>query len=377
MPESPLPGARAGRDAQEKAAMKHKVKFVTRRRAPIGAPPGTLVRDEHASPTTIRMMVVEDDRVEDVAVASIEQVRAVLGSRRRVWVDVTGLADLELLGQIGELFALDPLALEDIANTNQRPKVDTYETHALVVVHMFDGANVRSKEQFSILFDDRHVVTFQERPGDCLEPVRKRLRGANGRIRQRGAPYLVYALLDTILDAYFPVLEKIGEELEELEDRITRDPQPADVGRLHELKRELLVVKRALWPSREMLSAMAREELGLIPADVQHYLRDTYDHAIQLIDLVETYRELAMGLLDLYLSSVSTRMNEVMKVLTIISTIFIPLGFLAGVWGMNFHADGPWNMPELGWRYGYPFALLVMVAIAGGLLYLFRRKKWL
>ncbi|MDN2579643.1 magnesium/cobalt transporter CorA [Aquibium sp. ELW1220] len=357
--------------------MKDKVKFVARRRAPIGAPPGTLIHDERASPTAIRMIVVEDDHVESVEGATIAQVRAALGSRKRVWVDVTGLADLDLLGAIGELFSLDPLALEDIANTNQRPKVDTYENHALIVVHMFDGVNVRSKEQFSILFDERHVVTFQERPGDCLEPVRKRLQGANGRIRKRGAPYLVYALLDTILDAYFPVLEKIGEELEELEDRITQDPQPSDVGRLHELKRELLVVKRALWPSREMLSAMAREELGLIPADVQHYLRDTYDHAIQLIDLVETYRELAMGLLDLYLSSVSTRMNEVMKVLTIISTIFIPLGFLAGVWGMNFHADSPWNMPELGWRYGYPVALLVMVSIAGGLLYLFRRKGWL
>ena len=357
--------------------MKDKVKFVSRRRAPIGAPPGTLVPDDRASPTSIRMMVVEDNRVEHVENASIAQVRAALGSRKRVWVDVIGLADHELLSAVGELFSLDPLALEDITNTNQRPKVDTYESHALIVVHMFDGTSVRSKEQFSILFDKRHVVTFQERPGDCLEPVRKRLQGANGRIRKRGAPYLVYALLDTILDAYFPILEKIGEEIEELEDRITQDPRPEDVGRLHEIKRELLVVKRALWPSREMLSAMSREELGLIPADVQHYLRDTYDHAIQLIDLVETYRELATGLLDLYLSSVSTRMNEVMKVLTIISTIFIPLGFLAGVWGMNFHAVSPWNMPELGWRYGYPLALVVMAVIAGGLLYLFRRKKWL
>jgi magnesium transporter len=356
--------------------MKTKVKFVSKRRAPIGAPPGTLVPDERASPTSMRLTIVEDDRIELVERASIAQVEAALASDKRVWVDVIGLADLGLLGAVGALFSLDPLALEDIANTSQRPKVDTYENHALVVVHMFDGVSVQSKEQFSILFDRRHVVTFQERPGDCLEPVRKRLQGTNGRIRKRGAPYLVYALLDTILDAYFPILERIGEELEELEDKITQNPDPADVTRLHQLKRELLVVKRALWPSREMLSGMSREELGLIPADVQHYLRDTYDHAVQLIDLVETYRELAMGLLDLYLSTVSTRMNEVMKVLTIISTIFIPLGFLAGVWGMNFH-DSPYNMPELGWRYGYPVALLVMVSIAGGLLYLFRRKRWL
>ena len=354
-----------------------KSKFVSKRRAPIGAPPGTLVPDERASPTNVQLTIVNDGTVEHVANAPIAVVEAALKSDKRVWVDVIGLADLQLLSTIGELFSIDPLALEDIANTNQRPKVDTYETHALVVVHMFDGVSVESKEQFSILFDERHVVTFQERPGDCLDPVRKRLQVPTGRIRQRGAAYLVYAILDTILDAYFPVLERIGEELEKLEDKITHDPEPKDVTRLHGLKRELLVIKRALWPAREMLSAMGREELGIIPQEVQHFLRDTYDHAIQLIDIVETYRELAMGLLDLYLSSVSTRMNEVMKVLTIISTIFIPLGFLAGIWGMNFAPDSPWNMPELQWRFGYPAALLIMAVIALGLLYLFRRKKWL
>ena len=201
--------------------------------------------------------------------------------------------------------------------------------------------------------------------------------GLSIRIRTRGAAYFVYAILDTILDAYFPMLETIGDELEDLEDKITKDPHPRDVGRLHQLKRELLVIKRALWPAREMLSAMSREELGLIPSEVGYFLRDTYDHAIQLIDIVETYRELATGLLDLYLSSVSTKMNEVMKVLTIISTIFIPLSFLAGIWGMNFAPDSTWNMPELRWRYGYPVALTIMIVIAVGLLYLFRRKRWL
>jgi magnesium transporter len=356
---------------------KGKTKFVSRHRAPVGAPPGTLVHDERASPTGIRLTIISNDHVEEIAEASLAAIEKAMKSGKRLWVDVTGLADLQLLGAIGALFSIEELALEDIANTSQRPKVDTYEAHALIVVHMFDGKSVDSKEQFAILFDGRHVVTFQERPGDCLEPVRKRLRQPAGRIRTRGAAYFVYAILDTILDAYFPMLETIGDELEDLEDKITKDPHPRDVGRLHQLKRELLVIKRALWPAREMLSAMSREELGLIPSEVGYFLRDTYDHAIQLIDIVETYRELATGLLDLYLSSVSTKMNEVMKVLTIISTIFIPLSFLAGIWGMNFAPDSTWNMPELRWRYGYPVALTIMIVIAVGLLYLFRRKRWL
>ena len=355
-----------------------KAKLISRRRAPIGAPPGTLVHDEKASPTHIRLMTIFEDHVEEISNASLADIVTAMNGDGRLWVDVTGLADLERVAAIGDLFSIETLALEDISNTNQRPKIDTYENHALVVVHMFDGVHVESKEQFAILFDGGHVVTFQERPGDCLDPVRKRLEAPSGRIRKRGPAYLVYALIDTILDAYFPLLEKIGDELELLEDRITQDPRPENIARLHELKRELLVVKRALWPSREMLSSMTRQDLGLIPQDVEMFLRDTYDHAVQLIDIVETYRELATGLLDLYLSSVSTKLNEVMKVLTIISTIFIPLGFLAGVWGMNFDPEAsPFNMPELGWRYGYPMALTVMTTLVIGLLIVFRRKRWL
>ena len=256
--------------------------------------------------------------------------------------------------------------------------MDVFDEHPLIVVHMFDGKSVSSKEQVSIVFGESFVLTFQERPGDCLDPVRKRLSMAAGRIRSRGSGYLVYAILDTILDAYFPLLEQIGEELEDIEDRVTRDPTVGDVSRLHELKRELLVIKRALWPTRELLSTLAREELALIPGNVVQYLRDTYDHAVQLIDIVETYRELTTGLHDLYLSSLSTRMNEVMKVLTIVATIFIPLTFLAGVWGMNFNPESsPWNMPELNWYFGYPTALIVMVLIGVFLVAYFRWKRWL
>lgn len=354
-----------------------KPRFVTHRRAPVGSPPGTLIADEKASPTTLRMIRILDDRVEEIVGASLPQLAEAM-KQGSIWLDVVGLADLDTIAEVGRLFGLDSLAVEDIANTSQRPKVDVYESHPLVVVHMFDGVSVASKEQLSLVFDARHVLTVQERPGDCLDPVRRRLAMPGSRIRSRGSAYLAYAILDTILDAYFPMLERIGEELEELEDRIAAAPHPRDVARLHELKRELLVVKRALWPSREMLSSLGREELGIVPRDVAPFLRDTYDHAIQLIDVVETYRELAMGLLDLYLSSVSTRMNEVMKVLTIVSTIFIPLTFLAGVWGMNFDPDtSPWNMPELHAYFGYPAALGAMAALGVGLMAFFHWKKWL
>ena len=357
--------------------MSRKHTLVQHRRSPVGAPPGTLVPDANASPTTISLTVIKADTATVHPDQSVEDIRAAMRSGDRLWVDVIGLADLELIAEIGALFEFDPLAVEDVTNTDQRPKVDVYEKHPLIVVHMFDGKTVASKEQFALSFDKKHVVTFQERPGDCLEPVRRRLASPTGRIRKRGAPYLVYAILDTILDSYFPLLEAIGDELEEIEDRIISDPRPDEVARLHTLKRDLLVIKRALWPSREMLSALTREEIGLIPKDVHQYLRDTYDHAIQLIDVTETYRELATGLLDLYMSSVSTKMNEVMKVLTIISTIFIPLGFLAGIWGMNFNQNSAWNMPELEFAYGYPLALGLMAVIAVGLLIVFRWKRWL
>ena len=358
--------------------MASKSHLVTRRRAPVGTPPGTLIADERASPTTIRMIVIDDKGAVETHNATLADVERAKAGRKRLWVDVTGLADIALIQRIGEMFGINELALEDISNTNQRPKVDVFGDHALVVAHMFERGTVDSKEQYAIVFDKRHVVTFQERPGDCLDPVRRRLQSPVGMIRKRGSAYLVYAILDTIVDAYFPMLEKIGDALEDIESAIMSDPQPSDVTQLHALKRELLVVKRALWPSREMLSSMTREDVDVVPEAVNVFLRDTYDHVVQLIDIVETYREVATGLIDLYLSSVSTKMNEVMKVLTIISTIFIPLGFLAGVWGMNFDPSAsPWNMPELGFYYGYPAALGIMTFVVVALLIVFRRKKWL
>lgn len=353
-------------------------RLVAHRRAPAGTPPGTLLPNERASATRAALTLIDDDGIERKEAVSIADIEAATASGRRLWLDIVGLGDIGFLEEIGRIFDLNPLALEDINNTNQRPKVDIYGSHALVFMHMSDGAHVSSREQLAILFDDRHVVTFQERPGDCLDPVRKRLPHPQGRMRKGGAAYLVYALIDTVIDHYFPLLERIGDQLEGLEDQITSDSQPHDIARLHELKRELLAVKRAIWPTREMLSTLTREDFDLVPAAVNVYLRDTYDHAVQLIDIVETYRELSSGLLDLYLSSISTRMNEVMKVLTIVATIFIPLTFLAGIWGMNFDPRvSPWNMPELAARYGYPLALLSMAVTGLALVVYFRWKKWL
>jgi magnesium transporter len=353
-------------------------KLVSRRRAPVGVAPGTLIPDEAAVPTRMRMVLIDDEGVDAVESAAMADIEAALGSGKRLWLDVVGLGDLDMLSEIGRLFSINPLALEDIHNTSQRARVDVYGAHALIFMQMTDGISTDSKEQLSILLDRSHVVTFQERPGDCLDPVRRRLREPQGKMRRGAAAYLTYAIVDTVVDAYFPLLEKIGDRLEELEDEITTDPKPRDVARLHELKRELLVVKRAVWPMREMLSSLSKEDFDLVPASVRLYLRDTYDHAVQLIDIVETYRELASGLMDLYLSSLSAKMNEVMKVLTIVATIFIPLTFLAGIWGMNFDPGAsPWNMPELSAYYGYPLALLSMAACAFGLVVYFRWKKWL
>ncbi len=346
--------------------------FVRHKRAPAGAPPGTILADEGAAPTLLRLTRIDDDAVHVTDNATIADVEAALAAGGRLWLDVAGLRDTDLVQRIGDMFGVNPLAVEDIVNTYQRPKAEFFDRHAFVVLHMMEKPTITSKEQYAIVFGDKHVTTFQEQPGDCLDPVRRRLASPPGRIRRGGPAYLSYAIIDTIIDNYFPLLEAIGDRLEALEPQITANPLPEHVTRLHEIKRELLVVKRALWPTRDLLSTLMRDENDLLPPHVTEYYRDTYDHVAQLIDIVETYRELASGLLDLYLSNVSTRMNEVMKVLTIISTIFIPLGFLAGIWGMNFD-----TMPELHLPGGYFAALAIMFVIAVVLTLWFRWRRWL
>ncbi|SLN75764.1 magnesium/cobalt transporter CorA [Oceanibacterium hippocampi] len=350
----------------------------SRRRAPPGSSPGVLIADPQAVRSQVSLFGYGDDRLIERDNVSLADIEALKGTVPNLWVNVDGLADIALIKALGELFGLHDLALEDVVNLHQRPKADQYEDHIFVATRMVAAEPRPRTEQVSIFIGADFVLTFQERPGDCLDPVRARIRQHRGRIRQSGSDYLAYALIDAVIDAFFPVLEDFGERLEMMEDEVVTRPEPGMIERLHDMKRDLLNLRRAIWPHREMLNTLIRDETPLITDQTRIYLRDCYDHTVQLMDIVETYREIASGLVDVYLSSMSTRLNDIMKVLTIIATIFIPLGFIASLYGMNFDRTvSLWNMPELGWRYGYPASLLLMLATAGGLLYYFRRRGWL
>jgi magnesium transporter len=289
-----------------------------------------------------------------------------------LWVDVDGLGDVDAIRQIGEIFGLHPLALEDVINGHQRPKVEQYEGYLFIVARMASLEGGLATEQLGMFLGKDYVVTFQELlPGDTLEPVRGRLRNAVGRIRAAGPDYLAYALLDAIIDHCFPVLEALGDSIQELENELLETPDISCVHKLHEYKRTLMQMRRFVWPERDVVSALLHDESGIIAPQTRVFLRDCYDHAVQIMDLVESYRDVTAGLLEMYISSVSLRTNEIMRVLTVVSAIFIPLTFVAGIYGMNFD-----NMPELKSRYGYFICLGLMVLIGAGQLYYFRRKKW-
>jgi magnesium transporter len=312
------------------------------------------------------------DAVEELEGADFDRIKALRSVKPVLWVDVTGLADIDLILKLGETFGLSPLALEDVVNVHQRPKAEEFPDHIFAVVRMVRPGIGADTEQLSLFFGADFVLSFQERPGDCFDPVRERLRRDRGRLRQQGPDYLAYSLIDAVIDGYFPVLEHYGEEIDGLEDAVIATPDRRQVQRLHLIKRDMLLLRRSVWPMREMINMLIRDESPFISSQTRLYLRDAYDHTIQLMDIVETYREISTGLTDVYLSSMSAKLNEVMKLLTVIATIFIPLTFLAGVWGMNFAF-----MPELGWRYGYPAALLLMLAVAAALVWYFWRKGWL
>jgi magnesium transporter len=351
--------------------------LVVSKRAAPGASPGTLIPDPNAAETRISAICYGAENIAEAQNCKTTDIADLRGKAPVLWIDVSGLADVTAIEAVGEIFGLHQLALEDVINVHQRPKAEAYESYLFIVFQMLSHGQTTFGEQVSMFIGDGYVLTFQERSGDCFDPVRDRLRRAKGRIRQLGPDYLGYALIDAAIDSYFPILETLGEEIEALEDDVVANPKPILVDRLHRIKRELLALRRAVWPTREMLNTLIRDELPQISETTRPYLRDCYDHAIQLMDIVETYREIASSLLDVYLSSLSARMNEVMKVLTIIATIFIPLGFVASLYGMNFDRASPLNMPELGWRFGYPFALAVMMAMAVGLIWFFRRRGWI
>jgi len=358
--------------------------FRRRRRSTRAAPgtsPGTLIAHAHARAPTVRLMAYGPEGFEEsvlAGVAELAQVKAAMARLPVVWVDVDGLADLALVQALGEAFRLHALALEDAVNTHQRPKLELYADHLFIVTRMIHPARAPATEQLAMFLGADYLLTFQDQPGDCMEPVRERIRQGRGRLRGSGVDYLAYALLDAAVDGYFPVLETYGERLETLEATIGAEGGPAQIRAIHALKRDLLTLRRAIWPQRELLHQLARDSGAWVSDATRIFLRDCYDHVIQLTDVVETYREIASGLVDLHLSALNVRMNEIIKVLTVIATIFMPLGFIASLYGMNFDpAASPWNMPELGWRFGYPFALLLMAAVAGGLMVYFRRQGWI
>jgi magnesium transporter len=345
---------------------------------PPGTSPGTVI---HTGPRRIEKPVVRVIRYGSSGFEeeSWDQIPSPLPTPAPdegvLWVNVDGLHDVALLQTLGDAMGFHPLAMEDVAHVGQRPKFEEYDDHLFLLIHMLgvqDESRQVTDEQVSLLVGPGYLFSFQEAGGDVFEPVRERLRAGKGRIRSRGADYLAYALLDALVDSYFHIVERLGEWTEELEREVLERPSEATMHQVHELKRELLVLRRSTWPLREITSAFVRSENELVDPSTKIYLRDVHDHSYQLMDTVEILRDVASGLRDLYLSSVSSRTNEVMKVLTIMASIFIPLTFVAGVYGMNFE-----YMPELGVPWAYPAVLLGMVAAALGMLALFRWKEWI
>jgi magnesium transporter len=349
-----------------------------RRRSKPGAKPGTLIIAPDAPATTIRVMAYDKDRFIEQDVEKPGELSAILGRWPVVWVDVIGLGSEEKLRGLSDVFQMHPLALEDVVHVHQRAKVDTFDNHLFCVMRIPDPSNVQLTEQFSLLLGKNYVLTFQERPGDSFDLIRASLRLAQSTTRMSvKADYLAYRLIDAAVDAYFPVVEHVGDHLDKLDDakEIERE---ATFLELHTVKSELLVLRRAIWPLRDGLAELRSETTPFITDATRVYLRDCYDHVVQLLDLVESYRDISGDVRDFYLVSISNRMNEIMKTLTVISTIFLPLSFIASIYGMNFNtAASKWNMPELNWRFGYLFALGIMAAVAIGMLLNFKWRGWL
>jgi len=350
----------------------------TFRHVQVGAPPGTLRADHEALRPRITVIAYGPDELTEREIERPEELEDLAGRQPVSWVNIDGLGDIDVLQTIGRIFGLHPLALEDVVNVFQRAKLEHFGEHLFFVGRMVQRKDHLESEQVSLFLGDDFLLSFQERPGDCFEPVRHRLRSGRETIRSKGPDYLAYALVDALIDNFFPVLETYGELLGNLEDEVLGRPHPDTAQRIQEAKRDLLNLRRAAWPHREAVSQLWRDDTPLIEQGTRLYLRDCYDHVVQLMDLVENYREMGSGLMDLHLSMISNRMNDVMKVLTIIATVFIPLGFIAGVYGMNFDPEvSAWNMPELGWAWGYPYVLGLMAAVSATMVWYFYRKGWI
>lgn len=343
----------------------------------VGLPPGTLVYtgDKRIDEVRITIMDYDETSIQEKEIKTLQESLPFRDKSTVTWINIDGLHQVELIEEAGEYFKLHPLVLEDIVNTDQRPRIEDFEDYIFVVVKMLDYDERKGEitsEQFSLILKENLVISFQEKPGDVLAQLRERIRNGKGRIRKVGADYLAYALLDGIVDNYFVVLEKLGGQIEDVEEELLSRPSSETLQTIHILRREIAFFRKSVWPLRELVGHLGRVESPLIHESTDTYLRDAYDHVIQVIDTLETFRDMLSGMLEVYLSTISNRMNEVMKVLTIIATIFIPLGFIAGVYGMNFEF-----MPELRWYWGYPMVLGAMAGVAIGMLAYFFRKKWL
>ncbi|MBW2452182.1 MAG: magnesium/cobalt transporter CorA [Deltaproteobacteria bacterium] len=342
----------------------------------VGLPPGTLIHvgQKIAERPRIEVIDYSPQHFTTLRDISVEEASAFKDTDSVSWINLSGIHDIQMIDQVGQSFGIHPLALEDILNTLHRPKVEVTEEYTFIIVKMlaFDEASLAiDTEQFSLILGSHFVLSFQEREGDVFDGVRDRLQRSNGRIRQRGPDYLAYALIDSIVDSYFQILEKVGDHLVQLEEELIDNPDQSALSKIHHFKREVLALRKSVWPLREVISELYKDGSSLITEGTQVFLRDLYDHTIQVLDTVEIFRDTVSGLQDLYMSAVGNRMNEIMKVLTIMASIFIPLTFVAGIYGMNFE-----YIPELKWRWGYFGVLGFMIGCVIGMIFFFRRKRW-
>ena len=348
-----------------------------------GTAPATLVAplDQEGRKPEISLIEYDAHTIQERKVERIEETFSCPENGKVSWINISGLGDVEILRQVGLNFRIHPLALEDMLNTGQRPKVEEYENQLFIVLQMGYSTNDEDIvfEQVSMVLGKQFVITVQEEAGhDVFGPVRLRLQQGGGNVRYMKADYLAYTLVDAVVDHYFPLVESLGDSMEEFQERVLNDPTRERLRQLHDFRRAIAELRRAVWPQREVLGHLTRDETGLIEGQTKFFFRDCYDHTMIVLDLLETYRDATRNLMDLYLSSLSMRTNEVIRVLTVISSIFIPLTFIAGLYGMNFdRSTSGLNMPELGWRFGYLYAIGLMLAVAVGMILFFKRKKWL
>lgn len=347
-----------------------------KRHPPAGARPGTLIIPPDSPPPVVNVFEFTPETLEERNITDVETLESVGGSPHRFWVDIQGLGDESLLRRVAEIFSLHPLTLEDLANVPARPRTEVHDSYQQFVTRMVrasdDGVDL-IVEQVCVIWGQNYVLTIQEKSGDILDPIRNRLRSGQGRpIRCNGTDYLAYAVIDCIIDGFFPVLDQYSDWIGSLEDSCISDPEPSTLEEINQLRRELMTLRRAIWPQCDAISRLTQEESPFVGESVRVYLRDTHSHAVQVSDVVDSFRELASGLLSTYLSTTGNRTNEIMKVLTIMASIFIPLTFMAGIYGMNFE-----SMPELHFAWAYPVLWGVMISTAAGMLLYFRRIGWI